>query len=367
MRIIGRSGRVLDRLARAPRRAGPLLIALALSACSPLYVLRAGYEEAKILSRRRPIAKMVADSSTPAPTREKLQLVLAARRFAQDSLHLKAGDSYTTYASLKSDTLAMIVSAAYKDRFQAYTWWFPIVGHVPYKGFFSEAKAWKEARKLEKKGLDTYVRPTAAFSTLGWFNDPLVSPLLRYDSVTLAGTVIHELLHNTLYVPGQAMFNESLAEFVGSRGAIAFFCAGPGRDERRCARAEADWHDELIFGSFLDGMVQRLDSLYSRPDLDRDEKIRRREGIFAEARRRFATEVQPRFTASTYAGFLQGPLNNATLISRRLYYHRLDLFERVYQRSGGELLRALESILAAARGDRKDPYGAVSRLLDASG
>jgi predicted aminopeptidase len=370
MRNIGSWRTVLDRPARARRRAGSLLLLCvlgALSACSPLYVLRAGYEEARILSRRRPIARMVEDSTTAPRTRQKLELVLAARRFAQDSLHLEAGDSYTTYARLDSDTLAMIVSAAYQDRFQAYTWWFPIVGHVPYKGFFSEKKARKEARKLEEKGFDTYVRPTAAFSTLGWFNDPLVSPLLRYDSVTLAGTVIHELLHNTLYVPGQAMFNESLAEFVGSRGAIAFFCAGEGAGSRECRRANADWHDELVFGRFLDALVQRLDSLYSRPDLDRAAKLRERERVFEAARREFAAEVQPRFEASSYAGFLQGPLNNATLISRRLYYHRLDLFEEAYRRTGDDLLRTLEGLLAAARSNKKDPYGAVERWLDGSG
>ena len=112
-----------------------LLLALA-AGCSPLYVLRAGYEEAKILSRRTSIARLVGDSDTPPATREKLRLVLEARTFAVDSLGLEAGDSYTTFSQLDSDTLALIVSAAHRDRFEPYTWWFPIVGHVPYKGFF---------------------------------------------------------------------------------------------------------------------------------------------------------------------------------------------------------------------------------------
>jgi predicted aminopeptidase len=234
---------------------------------------------------------------------------------------------------------------------------------VPYKGYFSLEKARKAARNRERKGLDTYLRPTAAFSTLGWFNDPLVSPLLRYDSVTLAGTVVHELLHNTIYLPGQAMFNESLAEFVGGRGAIAFFCDPGAEASPECARARADWHDELIFGRFLDGLVQRLDSLYSRPDLSREEKLRRREEVFDAARREFAADVQPRFESASYAGFLRGPLNNATLISRRLYYHRLDLFEAAYDRAGGELRLALDAILAAARSNKEDPYGGVERWV----
>lgn len=347
---------------RAPFLAAALLVA---GACSPLYVLRAGYEEARILSRRQSIVGMVNDSTTPPDTREKLRLVLEARSFAVDSLGLAAGESYTTFSRTDSDTLALVVSAAYRDRFEAYTWWFPIVGRVPYKGYFSESKAREAVRDLEEKGLDTYLRPTAAFSTLGWFNDPLVSPLLRYDSVSLANTVIHELTHNTIYVGGQAMFNESLAEFVGGRGGIAFFCDRYGVDSRECAAASADWADELVFGRFLDALVAELDTLYARTDLATEAKLAAREEIFARARTTFAEEVQPRFQRATYGSFLATPLNNATLLSRRLYYHRLDLFEELYQRMGGDLRRTLEVILASARAREADPYAAVERLVEA--
>ena len=339
-----------------------LLLLVSLGACSPLYVLRAGYEEAKILHRRQSIARLVADSTTPPGTREKLRLVLRARSFARDSLGLETGDSYTTFSQLDSDTLAMVVSAAYRDRFQPYTWWFPIVGRVPYKGYFSLAKAEAAAADLEEKGLDTYIRPTAAFSTLGWFNDPLVSPLLRYDSVSLAGTVIHELLHNTLYLSGQATFNESFAEFVGSRGAIQMFCGPEGDLAPECRRARAVWHDELLFGAYLSGMVAELDALYGRADLTSEEKIRLREEIFTRGQREFAESVRPRLQVSTYASFTREPLNNATLMSRRLYYQRLDLFESLFQRYGGNLRATIEAVLAAVR-DAPDPYAAVEALL----
>ena len=339
-----------------------LAAALLAASCSPTYVLRAGYEEAKILGRREPIAELVADTTTAPATRGKLALVLQARAFADDSLRLKVGDSYTTFARLESDTLALILSAARKDAFVAYTWWFPIVGHVPYKGFFSEKKARKEIAALERKGYDTYLRPTAAFSTLGWFNDPLVSPLLRYDSVSLAGTVIHELFHNTLYLAGQAMFNESLAQFVGSRGAIALYCGPASPDPDRCARARSLWHDELVFGDFLSSLVRDLEALYGRTDLTSEQKIARREGIFRAAQAAFTDDVRPRLKLNTYPGFATTPLNNATLISRRLYYGRLDLFERVHQRIGGDLLATIEAILEAVEG-ATDPYAAVEGLL----
>ncbi|HET7275986.1 MAG TPA: aminopeptidase [Longimicrobiaceae bacterium] len=338
-----------------------VIVLSVLSACSPLYVIRAGYEEAKILSRREPITELVRDTTVPRERREKLEMVLEVRAFANDVLELEVGDSYTTFSQLDSDTLALVLSASRKDRFEAYTWWFPIIGDVPYKGFFSEDDARDAIADLEEQGYDTYLRPTAAFSTLGWFNDPLVSTLLRYDSVSLANTVIHELFHNTLYLAGSAAFNESLANFVGARGAIAFFCGRPELQDN-CDLARAAWRDELIFGRFLSDLVRKLETLYGREDLSRAQKLVLREEIFAHAQRRFRDEVQPSFEVSTFASFARTPLNNATLISRRLYYHRLDLFERVFGAYGRDLVATLGAVLEVASGSDR-PYEAVEALV----
>jgi predicted aminopeptidase len=348
---------------RGSRRALlPLLVLSLLAGCSPLYVLRAGYEEAKILSRREPIARLVRDSTTPPEQRDKLSLVLEVRQFAADSLELDVGKSYTTFSQLDSDTLALILSAARRDRFEAHTWWFPIVGHVPYKGFFSERKAREAMAELEREGFDTFLRPTSAFSTLGWFNDPLVSPLLRYDSVSLAATVVHEVFHNTLYLPGQTMFNESLAEFVGSRGAIQFLCGRFGEASPQCERARAAWADELVFGRFLSALVAELEALYAREDLSLERKLELREEVFRRSQALFEREVRPQLRVSSYASFTRDPLNNATLISRRLYYHRLELFEEVFRQTGGNLGRTIQRILEAVD-DAEDPYAAVEGLL----
>lgn len=352
-----------ERRTRSVRRVAATLLAAALLAgCSPLYVLRAGYEEAKILRRRQPIARLVRDSTTPPARRDKLSLVLEVRRYAADSLGLDVGDSYTTFSQLDSDTLALILSAAHRDRFAARTWWFPIVGHVPYKGFFSEAKAREAIEDLEADGYDTYLRPTSAFSTLGWFNDPLVSPLLRYDSVSLASTVVHEVFHNTLYKAGEAMFNESLAEFVGSRGAIAFLCGRFGEASPQCGTARAVWEDERVFGRFLSALVEELEALYGREELTRERKLELREEVFVRAKRTFAAEVRPRLRVATYDSFARDPLNNATLISRRLYYHRLDLFEALFEAQGRDLRRTLDVLLPAVK-DAEEPYEAVERLV----
>ena len=342
----------------------PLVALAALSlTCSPGYVVRAGWEEARILSRRRPIPEVIADPGTREGVRRKLRLVEQARTYAQSRLDLDVGDSYTTYSWVDQDTLLMVLSAAYPDRFVAYTWWFPVVGRVPYKGFFHFDDAWEEAARLEARGFDTHVRPSGAFSTLGWFNDPLLNTVLRYSDVGLANTVIHELLHNTIYLPGQAGFNESFANFVGDRGAIDFFCNRDGEGSGTCRQARDGWHDNLAYGAFLSDLVQRLETLYARTDLDRDGKLTRRQAIFADARRRFVREVRPTLRTSAFRGFEDEPLNNATLIGTRLYYQRLDLFEAVFQRYRGDLRAATHGIIAAAGARSDDPFQAVEALL----
>jgi predicted aminopeptidase len=346
----------------AAARSLVLACSLALSACSPLYVVRAGIEEAKILSRRRPIARVIEDPATASETRRKLTLVLQARDFADHALDLDVGESYTTYSWVESDTLLLVVTASEKDRFRAHTWWFPIVGHVPYKGFFNFDAAFGEADRLEESGLDVQVRPSSAFSTLGWFNDPVLNTLLRYDDVSLANTVIHELLHNTIYIPSRISFNESFANFVGERGAIEFFCNREGEDSARCISARNAWADNLRYADFLSSLVADLEAIYNRDDLDREAKLARREVVFGAARERFTAEVEPMLLTNLFRGFSRRPLNNATLIGTRLYYDRLDLFESVYWHYGGEFRQALHAIIDAASGDG-DPYEATAQLL----
>jgi predicted aminopeptidase len=328
--------------------------------CSPAYVIRAGVEEGRILSRRRPISDVVADPATSDAERAKLRLVLEARTYADRVLGLDVGDSYTTYSWVESDTLLLVVSAAYRDRFEPHTWWFPIVGNVPYKGYFDFNAAHREAERLEARGFDTYVRPSAAFSTLGFFNDPVLNTVLRAGDVGLVSTVIHELLHNTLFIASQVAFNESFASFVGDRGAIAFFCARDGDDAPTCLAAQNEWSDNLAFGAFISTLVDDLEQLYARTDIDSEQKVAQREDVFEAARARFRRDVEPRLRTRAFRGFDRRPLNNATLIGIRLYYRNLDLFEAAWQKNGRDLVTAIHSIHDAVR-DAPDPFAALER------
>jgi predicted aminopeptidase len=203
-----------------------VLLSVAAHACGEPYLMRAAYEEARILWRREPIVHVLEREDLDPETHEKLLLVLAARAFAKDELGFEVGNSYTTLARVDGHAVAYVVTAAYRDRLEPYTWRYPIVGRVPYRGFFNPGNAEAYATELEARGLDTAVWPSTAFSTLGWFDDPLLSNMLESDSVELVTMVFHELTHAQVYVPSAAQFNESLANFAGHRAAIAFFCTG---------------------------------------------------------------------------------------------------------------------------------------------
>ncbi|MDH3224622.1 MAG: aminopeptidase [Gemmatimonadota bacterium] len=325
--------------------------------CSPVYVLKAGWAEAKILNARRPLPDVIADTTLDGRARGKLTLVMEAREFAQEDLELDVGDSYTTYAALDRDTLAMVLSAAHRDRIVSKTWWFPVVGHVPYKGFFDLDDAQREQSGLEAEGFDTYLRPTAAFSTLGWFSDPLLSTLMRYDEVELVETVLHELSHNHLFVPGRVQFNESFATWVGRNASMAFFCGRPGggTDTVWCKRATDRWADEMRFSVFIDGLVEELQAVYGDSTRSYDDKLAARDSVFGAARNRFRTEVQPGFRSLTFGSFLTTPLNNATLLSRMRYYHRLPDFQALLEDHGGSLQDAIETLRLGAEGGG-DPF-----------
>jgi predicted aminopeptidase len=351
---------------RINRRRVLLLLGLALVAgstmfCSPGYVIRAGIEEAKILSRKQPLDAVIADPATSPETRRKLELVRTAAMYADRELDLNVGDSYSAFSQVDRDTLLLVVSASRKDAFRAHTWWFPIVGRVPYKGYFNPDHALAEAARLDARGLDTHVRPAGAFSTLGWFNDPLLSTLLARDDIALVSTVIHELLHNTTFIPGQVAFNESFANFVGDVGAADLFCGMEGEDGARCRAARESWTDAVLFADELQRLVRDLEALYEREDLTSEEKVAARDVVIDRWRWRYEREAVPRLSR-LFRTYHERPINNATLIGTRLYYDRLDLFDRVYRSMGVPLRDAVHAMIEAAESSPDDPFGALERL-----
>jgi predicted aminopeptidase len=310
------------------------------------YLTRAGIEETRILQARRPIAKVVSDPELDPVTRGLLTLVLEARDYAA-RLGLEAKETYTTYSDVQRDTLLLVLSAAPKDCICPHTWKYPIVGRVPYKGFFDVDMARHEADKLAAQGYDIYLRPAAAFSTLGWFNDPLLSTALTRDSVELAALVFHEITHNTIYVKSAAAFNESFAQLVGYRAAEEFFRA---RGDTVAARRAADrWHDEIVLEEFYAALIGRLDSLYERKPAPAELEAGRA-AASRWVKEQLEGPIGARLRTFRIGRLTERPVNNAQLVGARLYRTNLALFDRWYERNGGDVARTVATMLELMKG-----------------
>ena len=326
------------------------------------YLVRAGWEEGRILLRRRPITELVRDVTTPPARRAKLALVLEARDFARDSVGLDVGESFTTFSHLDRDTLVLVLSGSYRDLLKPRTWWFPVVGRVPYKGFFDFGAARAAVRALEADGYDTYLRPAAAFSTLGFFNDPLLPTTLGQDSLNLANTVIHELTHNTFYAAGEAVFNESFANFVGARGAAWFFRSRG--DERAAALVEARWEDEKLMARFWGRLHHAIDSTFDAHPGDslRRRRLSLRDSIYRAARAEVQRDIKPRVRTIRPEALDGIRLDNASLLARRTYSTELELFDAVWRAEGQDLRAAIARVTALAK-DADEPFLALRAWL----
>ena len=331
------------------------------TACSPGYVMRGAYEQSKILLARRDIQKVIEDPQVSPENREKLQVVLDARAYAQ-RIGLEPKGSFTTYSEVSRDPLAWVVVASRRDAFALHTWWFPIVGTVPYKGFFDKEDGEAEVGVLQAQGYETSMRGTEAFSTLGWFDDPVVSTTLKNSQTRIANTVIHESVHSTVWIPGSVAFNESLANFVGSQGAVLFFaermdaCRASGGacdlQEQQLAAAKREYSFQFELAEVVDALYSRLDRLYNDSALSSEDKIAQRVALFEE--------VMAPFRKKYPTVAILKEVNNADIIQLKLYLSQLWLFHELFvqrDRRWGSFMEAVREIKRRVdEGPAKDPF-----------
>ena len=304
--------------------------------CSGCYTLKQGTTMLGYLNKAIPLEDLATEETASEDDRRFVRRVEEIRRFAMEDLGLKESKNYTRYVELDRDYLAAVVSASAKDSFTRYEWWFPVVGKVPYKGFFNIEGARKERTKLEKKDLDVWVRGVDAFSTLGWFKDPLYSYMKKYSDRDLAELIIHELLHATVFLKNHSQFNEELAEFVGTEGARLFMERTHSRntdDPETAGHAQAD---NAAYLAFIRGLITELDELY-KSDAPREEKLKRKEEIINRAKLSFDENYDTLFKTENYRGFSKLSVNNAYLELFRLYYEEEHYFKDLYEKSGNDL------------------------------
>ncbi len=215
----------------------------------------------RLLAAREPIERLIADPSTPAPLRERLGLAPQARELAR-SIGLEVGGQYTSYVPWPGDRVVTTVVATRPGEVEPANFWFPIVGSVPYKGFFDPERARAEGEDLRARGLDVCELAVPAYSTLGWLDDPLTEPMLRGEPGRVVETIVHELVHATVYVPDAADWNEGVATFVGQEASVRWREATG--DEVAAARERTRVEDDRRIAAQLLGLRQEVAELYAR-------------------------------------------------------------------------------------------------------
>jgi predicted aminopeptidase len=344
--------RILDWLAL-----GGLLLLLA--GCEIGYLARQGYYQVRLLAQRRPVEEVLADPSVEASIKEKIWLVQRVRTFGESQLGLRPSKSYQSYIEVQGKAVAYMVSASLKDRLEPYLWSFPLVGRFPYKGFFHLDDAREEAEELRSNGYDIHLSTATAFSALGWFSDPLYSPMLGMDELDLIYTILHEMVHASAFFPNHVDFNEQLATFVGWRGTLAFLEAerGAGSSEAQLARRAIQ--DERLISQFLSWAHETLSSLYALP-LSPGEKMSRREEIFREIRGRAAALV-PQLATRRFSGLEAFSWNNASLLALWRYRYDVGPLDALSERTAGDL-KALVNLVHSWRDRDLDPARALGEV-----
>lgn len=330
---------------------------VALTGCDAGYIAHAAWEEGRLLWRRQPIATVLAKKDLPADVSAKLQTVLAVRKFDEDKLGLRVGGAYKTVTNVDQRAIVWVVMAAPRDSLTPYTWWFPIVGNVPYRGYFDKNAAEAMAASMESQGYDTYVRPAVAFSSLGFFNDPLLSNLLALDRVELAGVITHELFHRTYFLASDITFDESAATWVGGRGAAEFFAETEGAGSPDAIAARGVYESDLKFASFLQFEEARLLRLYGSK-LPRDEILAQRVELFAQINTDYA-KLKPSLSGLERFDLDKIKLNNAVLLNYLIYFHEFDYFATLERLHHGDVRATIQAIIDLAKSDPNDPFYAI--------
>lgn len=307
------------------------LVVLSLGGCASVgYVSQAAAGQVSLLLSARPIPQVVHDRKTPPKIRALLAELNRVRAFGQ-AHGLTPTKSYQSYVDLDRPAVVWVVSASKPLRFESKVWNFPIVGAFPYLGWFDRAAAERFGNSLRAEGLDTDVRGASAYSTLGWFDDPLLSTMLSPGDEALGelvDTVLHESVHATLHIPSEAWFNESLASFVADRLTDEYldWSRGSQSPEAKSFASTQAWREQL--SQRLAEAYAQLDAIYNSKATDAEKLAQK-------------TEILDRLTRELH---FRRPINNATLIQFRTYDANHDAYERLLRACGTSWPRFFDAL-----------------------
>ena len=332
---------------------------LSLSACSSIsYYSQAVQGHLDLTRRKQDIERLIADPATPETLRSRLMTIRSIRQFAIDQLALPDSGSYTSYADLERDVTVWLLSAAPELSLEPRRWCYLFVGCLSYRGYFQRGRAEKLAEKLQKKGYDTSISPSPAYSTLGLMKDPVLNTMLAYDDTELAGILFHEMAHELTYVKGDSLFSESFAstvERVGQERWLAAHGPTPDRDRQRLKRERAEQFNQLL----LDTRNQ-LERLFSSDENDR-QKGSGKQQIYRQLDQRYQQLKEQWQGYAGYDHWMQRDPNNADLALIATYELAVPAFLALLAQNEGNLPAFYQAVQKLSG---LDPEHRKSRLAE---
>jgi len=342
----------------------PLLLITVLSGCAgPLYYAQAVQGQMEILTKRRPVEEVLADPATPPETRRQIELVRRLRDFASQELALPDNRSYRTYADLERSFVVWDVFAAPELSLEPMQWCFIVAGCVSYRGYFARDKAEQFAAKLKQKGYDVYVGGVPAYSTLGWFNDPLLNTFIHRSEAELAGLLFHELAHQKIHVSGDSAFNESFATVIELEGVKRWFQQSGSAKEAEAYRQKIKRREE--FAALVLKHRARLKEIYAS-DLSAAKKRFAKTRVFGELRNDYATLKADWGGYTVFDNWFAQDLNNAHLIAIGLYTQYVAAFQALLAQHGGDLKTFYRAAHELAQQPKPERDAVLQSLIQAA-
>jgi len=329
--------------------------------CTGCYLIKQGWYVVKYSREAIPIKKLENNPSTPDSLRRFLGLVQDIRAFAADSIGLKRNGNYSTYVKVDRNYLVNVVYGAGQTDFVAYQWSFPFFGHFPYKGYFDLPDARKEAKRLKDKGFDAYIGAVDAFSTLGFFSDPVYSFMNRFSVFRIASLIVHEQTHATLYIKNQAQFNEEMAMFAGAEGALWFIRSKFGDSSAQYRRALAQQKDADTYFKLIKSLYLKLKTVYDSNE-PHAAKLEKKESILKNFKDSVAKNYDSLFASPDYRGLATININNALIAVDMTYTYDLNQFYELYEKKNRNLRATLSALVSIKK--RKGDPNALMRTLE---
>jgi predicted aminopeptidase len=326
------------------------------------YMAKQGIYFVKINSRAVSTEKLYKKSATPDDVKQFIVKVNRILDFAADSIGLNRNSNFRKYIQTDKDHIVDVLYASGRLDFSQYTWSFPFVGLFPNKGFFDVKDAQTEARRLDSRGYDTYITHAPAFSTLGYFSDPVYSYMKKYSMFRLARTIIHEQTHATLFIKNQLQFNEELAMFMGDEGALEYIAEYAGDTSQEYRDAIKTMHDETAYYSLVKSLYKRLEGVYGG-NLSHEEKLEKKRKIITGFKDSVEKNYDSIFESGDFKWLSAIAINNAFISADMTYTYNLDLFKEVFLRNNRSLKKTLEC-LKKLDYRSQDPHNTVKKFLN---